>query len=403
MGSRLARLLLHVGPPKTGTTTIQHVLHACRSELLRHGIFYPSSEPVIDEGQPMLAWEIVRTIGEPVAYLSQASLSWEKAIADARDAGAHTLLVSSEDFCLGEFGAKAFAQLGEVTAGIPVNILFAVRDPARVVPSVWQQSVKWGIGSGEQLLDFDDAVPLVLRRDAVRVVPYLEQMRAGLKAAELSLFTVPETSSASELLSRMCIAAGFTDELRSLLCAAALRNTNQSMSYDQLLILLQINRLEFECDPAAFSVPQFPDPLRSVVRSAVIAALHRANLTITQRSVPLTRNARELIDPVRADIVEWLHGHDVVGGLQDLGQVPAMWQPDEPSTESLQDIRAVAMALHTMSQSLLRAHRDNERARSYLTEVERARDWWHDQSDRWQEIAAQVPYGESGQSLETGV
>jgi hypothetical protein len=39
------RLVIHVGPHKTGTTSVQSTLHANRQALLRQGVLYPSSLP----------------------------------------------------------------------------------------------------------------------------------------------------------------------------------------------------------------------------------------------------------------------------------------------------------------------------------------------------------------------
>jgi len=39
----LKRLILHIGPPKTGTTSIQKFLSAAQEDLLSDGILYPAN------------------------------------------------------------------------------------------------------------------------------------------------------------------------------------------------------------------------------------------------------------------------------------------------------------------------------------------------------------------------
>ena len=107
----LARVVMHVGPPRTGTTAIQGALAACRQQLLEHGVIHPSTQPESAEGQPSLAWDVLAECGRSVARLSEAYVSWDEALLAAERAGAHTLLVSSEDFSSDAFDRAALLQL----------------------------------------------------------------------------------------------------------------------------------------------------------------------------------------------------------------------------------------------------------------------------------------------------
>ncbi|MEI6505200.1 MAG: hypothetical protein WCO90_04885, partial [Planctomycetota bacterium] len=42
------RFVFHVGPHKTGTTSVQVTLHANRDRLLRDGVLYPPTLPVAE-------------------------------------------------------------------------------------------------------------------------------------------------------------------------------------------------------------------------------------------------------------------------------------------------------------------------------------------------------------------
>ncbi len=103
------RVLLHVGPPKTGTTSIQHFLFANRAALLTRGIHVPLS---ISRGVQHI--ELPLLLGPPREPLARLT-GWNSAEIDSRrrsiaerfaseiaGAGGDTLLVTSEHL----FGAK---------------------------------------------------------------------------------------------------------------------------------------------------------------------------------------------------------------------------------------------------------------------------------------------------------
>jgi hypothetical protein len=96
------KLVVHVGPHKTGTTAIQNMLSQNRRALLASGVFYPESITG-RTGQHELAWAIKRwnlrllhadlTNQQAVDYLSMF-------LRDAVVANANVLVLSSEDFSL---------------------------------------------------------------------------------------------------------------------------------------------------------------------------------------------------------------------------------------------------------------------------------------------------------------
>lgn len=88
-------ITLHIGPHKTGTTAIQQWLLDNRAALLEQGIHYPPPERN-GPGHAVIAWELRGQHG-----LAKSQARFKRAIAEAAEAGATRLLLSSENFCHG--------------------------------------------------------------------------------------------------------------------------------------------------------------------------------------------------------------------------------------------------------------------------------------------------------------
>lgn len=87
------KLYLHIGPPKTGTTTLQHILAANRDQLFKAGIVYPLEEPshwklALCSGLTMWPW----TLDE------STTSSWEAIRRVSSEHFDKDLLLSSESF-----------------------------------------------------------------------------------------------------------------------------------------------------------------------------------------------------------------------------------------------------------------------------------------------------------------
>ncbi|MCB0520256.1 MAG: methyltransferase domain-containing protein [Lewinellaceae bacterium] len=95
------KLFLHVGPPKTGTTTVQHFLAQNRDKLASAGILYPLNEPshwklALRVGLTMWPWTVDETTTPSWSEIAQLS---------AENADKH-LLLSSESFSYAVLSAK---------------------------------------------------------------------------------------------------------------------------------------------------------------------------------------------------------------------------------------------------------------------------------------------------------
>lgn len=136
------RAVLHVGLPKTGTSFVQGVLRGNVDVLGRHGVRLPAGAETYPSHELFLA----------VLYLTERSEAWGRSAEAGRrawgrisaDVRAHraTTVISSETLCLAtdEQIARILADL----AGVEVDVVVTVRDPARQVPAEYQEGVKHG-------------------------------------------------------------------------------------------------------------------------------------------------------------------------------------------------------------------------------------------------------------------
>ena len=89
----MARLVIHVGPHKTGSTSVQAAFHEHRSRLADHGVFYPPAPAgEFPESHSDAAFLLLK--GQAREFDAWLMDSWRQARAAACDA----MLLSSEEF-----------------------------------------------------------------------------------------------------------------------------------------------------------------------------------------------------------------------------------------------------------------------------------------------------------------
>lgn len=128
-------VLFHIGPYKTGTTSLQASLFAARDGFAEHGVYYPGKwRRAMREGWALIQWTPAgRRDPDPVGY-------WEDFAHDIRDHADMRSCLSSEDLAAtrAELAQKAVEDLG----GDRVHIVMVLRRFDRLLPSMWQERVK---------------------------------------------------------------------------------------------------------------------------------------------------------------------------------------------------------------------------------------------------------------------
>ena len=160
-------VLLHIGPPKTGTTALQNSMAAARPALRSQGVLYPGKR--FSHWTPSCSALGIATTAHPADPPVPPEV-WERftaRVARRKDRA----VVSSEQFAdaAPDLAAKIVSDLGGPQT---VRILLTLRPLALILPSSWQQSLKSGAPK---------PLPGPLRRAKSRVVkPYDTWLRETL-------------------------------------------------------------------------------------------------------------------------------------------------------------------------------------------------------------------------------
>ncbi|HXG27145.1 MAG TPA: hypothetical protein VNL94_09910 [Candidatus Binatia bacterium] len=128
--------LVHIGPHKTGTTTVQFAFHGARPALRAQGVFYPGPN-----SQPMFA--VYAVTGRLPSYVRAAPLRrWETLVAAFNRSEAPRAVVSSEGFC--DADEAAIRRIATDLDPKRIHVVTTLRPLPSLLASQWQQSVQDG-------------------------------------------------------------------------------------------------------------------------------------------------------------------------------------------------------------------------------------------------------------------
>jgi len=134
------RLVLHIGPTKTGTTTIRKVLWKNHAVLRDAGVFVPGTR-LPDH------FQIGKDIrGRPLVkghHLSNWEGAYQRALRDFAATDCHTMLVSDEVLAL--TADRWAAQAVEMAGDLEVHVIYCMRELSGLLISQWQGRVRNGI------------------------------------------------------------------------------------------------------------------------------------------------------------------------------------------------------------------------------------------------------------------
>lgn len=120
-----ARVVIHAGVHRTGTTSLQRSLSTRRAALAAHGVAYPGEEA----NHQKLAWALKR---------GEATGADARAVAD-KAGDAETVVLSGEDFCV----HTDLRWLEALTRDREVRAVFYLRRQDHWLMSWYNQHVKW--------------------------------------------------------------------------------------------------------------------------------------------------------------------------------------------------------------------------------------------------------------------
>lgn len=140
----MARLVLHIGPHKTGTTYIQNLFHKNRDALEKAGILYPDFSP--DTAHHVLASPWLTRNVAPAYPLDPRGPEgpWDDFIAKYAQAEG-TVFLSSENFSRCHPEAVDMKELAQRLSDFEdVRIISMMRAQTQMVQSIWLQISKMG-------------------------------------------------------------------------------------------------------------------------------------------------------------------------------------------------------------------------------------------------------------------
>jgi hypothetical protein len=134
-------LILHIGPMKTGTTSLQFALHRSRKLLASHGIRYLAD--YLHGNSNTAALGLIGPDGLTQGewhYWDRREDDWKRLRQQLLDPKTQLTVVSGEAFA--ECDDHAISRLRAELSAYDVHLVLTLRRLSALVPSVWQESAK---------------------------------------------------------------------------------------------------------------------------------------------------------------------------------------------------------------------------------------------------------------------
>jgi len=144
---KLKKIILHIGPEKTGTTTIQAVLSACRNILTQNDISYVTDSDHEDNKSVRNAnHAALGLLGENNVRSTEwivwdrSDVHWRRVKRALHTSALSTVIISGEAFCL--YPDEAISRLKRELSGWEIHLVVTARPLSQIIPSYWQERAK---------------------------------------------------------------------------------------------------------------------------------------------------------------------------------------------------------------------------------------------------------------------
>jgi hypothetical protein len=322
VGASGAPIYLHIGAMKTGTTYLQDLMTANRSELAEAGYLFPG-ERWSDQSRAARDILGMDQVERPLHPEAEPDGPWAAVVEQMR-AHRGAASVFSMEF-LSFAGPEVAARIVDSFGGADVHVVLTVRDAVSTIPAQWQTSCRNGgkvpwrrfVYGVQEALEPEDperttrgrAIPLLRRTQAVDRM--LEAWVPLVGADRVHVVTVPPRGSdPGELWRRFASVVGVDPAV----CTQPVPGANPSLGHPSTELLRRVN-IALGSLPSADYVQAVKGPvarkiLGSRASSETPIRLHRRGTVFAVRWNRLIRSA----------IVE--SGVHVVGDLDDLTVAP---------------------------------------------------------------------------------
>lgn len=332
----MTEVVLHIGLPKTGTTTIQAALDASAPALAGHGVLLPCGG---HRGQRLAAFDL---IGQRVPGHERSAVAgaWDRLVEEVDAFDGRRVVVSEEE--LGRARPGQVRRLVRALDGHDLVVVVGVRDLARTLVSAWQQSVVMG-----GTTSWCDFVAAALRHDPLRV---LRTWGAHVPPGRIRVVTVPPPGAPAPcLLERFGEAADLPREAWRI----GVRSHNDSLGAAEVELLRRVN--------AALGGRLRPAAHRYVVEEGIRRDWRvpgsRPLVLPAQDRAWVSERSRAIVDGLAAG------GYPIHGELSDL--VPGKPSIDGRRPDDVTDAELAAAAesaLVSLAVAHARLHRRHRRS-----------------------------------------
>ncbi|WP_417257606.1 hypothetical protein [Celeribacter sp.] len=261
------KLILHIGTPKTGSTSLQHTLFAHRDQLSARGIHWAdSTRPPRAEAprHSSLSYAVRRS---PRKWAAER----EVILADFDASGLDTLLLSDE--VLSECGAKAIARLAEFAAPFETTVICYLRRQDYFVESLWNQYCGEGRRETRSIRKFATA------REIRNQLDYVAMLDPWSKVG-----TVRALSYDAE---KFALVQNFLDTLGIEIAVENEARANVSPSMNCAALLALLNRQDVKYNKVkvvkAFRADTLKTALGSTLRAQILDQCRESNAALADR------------------------------------------------------------------------------------------------------------------------
>lgn len=234
------RLVIHPGFHKSGTTALQEAFAANREQLSKLDIFYPS---IGTKAHHRVAWALTQ---RPWGWNKRGGQRtpekfWDRMVDRLGASNLQTALLSSEFFS--EIDGEKIRKIRSDIKGRDVNILFTLRPLAKLLPSSYQQYLKYGI-----TVQYEDWLHAILDKPGESKVSPTFWKRHSHDKVIARWVDVFGASKVTVLIVNEAQPTFLFDEINKYLelppgtLKAENSGSNRSLTMEEIALLLELNR-----------------------------------------------------------------------------------------------------------------------------------------------------------------
>ena len=321
--------LFHIGPAKTGTTSLQAAAAATRPQLLAHGVLYPGqARSQRDAVAAFLGRSLQYNRARPGEALAAPSLEpWTRMLAEVSAHPGRAWF--GHEYAAGATPAQVAGFAEAIGAGLHVAV--TLRSFTRMLPSIWQEYNKAG-----NTTSFDGFVKRMFAVEPERraeVKFHIRHDHAALVRRWAEAVGVPNvTVVIADRRDHSFTMNAFEDLLglpRDLLASAEIppRASNRTMSAAEIEFVRQVNKRLREV-----GLP-WADYEALMVKGGLSRMLSRRRPAPGEPGLKLSKWAAARAEEYQQEIVEGLRA----SGVRLVGDLANLQEPARPRTSGLEN------------------------------------------------------------------